>query len=306
MGVSRTAGYPDFSNATGTKNIPILFSSKLLVKFYKTTVFGEIANTDYEGEVKNQGDEVIIRTIPDLTIRPYVKGQKLVLERPSSAAVSLVIDKANYYNAGLDDIDAKQFDIAMMDKWADEASQQMKIGIDSEILTFLDGEEHTSNSGANAGLISQNINLGTTGAPLAIDKTNALDIVVQANQVLDEQDVPEEGRWMVIPAMMATRLKLSDLKNTSMTGDSVSPIRNGRLGMIDGITMYKSNQVLKVGSNYSIPFGHKSALTFAMQLTKSEVYRPQDTFADAIKGLQLYGYDVIKSESLGIIVATAA
>lgn len=305
MGVSKTVGYPDYSySATG--NIPIIFSSKLQQKFYTATVFGDIANTDYEGEIKKAGDEVVIRTIPDITIRDYVKGQKLILERPSSNKVTLKIDKAKYFNAGLDDIDVKQFDLNMMDKWADESSLQMKIIVDKEILAYLDSKAHASNAGTTAGKISGNIDLGVVGTPESIDKTNVINYITLCGQILDEQDIPETDRWMVIPSWMSQRIKNSDLKDASLSGDSVTPLRNGRLGMIDRFTLYKSNQIEKSGTEYNIPFGHKSALTFALQLTKSEIYRPQDTFADALKGLQLYGYEVIKTEALGILVGTPA
>jgi len=255
-------------------------------------------------EIKNKGDEVVIRTIPDITIKDYVKGQKLDLERPESNSVSLTIDHAKYYNAALDDIDATQFDIKMIDKWASDAAEQMKIKVDEEILKYLDGTAHSDNAGTSAGTISGNINMGSSGSPLSVDMSNVIDYITQAGQVLDEQDVPETDRWIVIPAWMSQRIKISDLKDASLTGDSVSPLRNGRLGMIDRFTLYKSNQIESAGSPtyYMVPFGHKSALTFAMQLTKTEVYRPQDTFADAIKGLMVYGYKVIKPESLGIAV----
>jgi len=312
MAISRSAGYPDYTfggvGTPGNANIPVIFSTKMLVKFYKATVFGEIANTEYEGEIKNQGDTVEIRTIPDITIRDYTKGQKLTLERPESTAVELLIDKAKYFNAGLDDIDVKQFDINMLDKWAEDASEQMKITIDSAILQYLDSAEHASNSGASAGAISGNIALGVDGTTVSISKSNVIDYIVSCGQVLDEQNIPETDRWMVIPAWMSALIKTSDLKDASLTGDSVTPMRNGKLGMIDRFTLYKSNQLYNNGTatQACIPFGHKSALTFASQIVKTEIYRPQDTFADAIKGLQVYGYKVIKPEALGIMWGSKA
>lgn len=304
MTVARTGGYPDYTfqsrDTRANDNIPILFSAKMLVKFYKATVFGSIANTEYEGEIKNQGDKVIIRTIPDITIRDYVKGQKLTLERPESTSVELNIDKAKYFNCGLDDIDVKQFDIDMMDKWAEDASEQMKITIDAAILTFLDDQEDSNNSGATAGVYS-NINLGVSGTAVSISKTNVIDYIVYCGQILDEQNIPETDRWFVIPAWMCALIKTSDLKDASLTGDSSTPLRNGRIGMIDRFTLYKSNQLETNGTETCMPFGHKSALTFASQIIKTEIYRPQDTFADAMKGLQVYGYSVIKPEALGIL-----
>ena len=59
-------------NPLYTQNfIPEIWSGKLIEKFYATTVLAAISNTDYEGEIKNQGDKVSIRTQPTITISDY-------------------------------------------------------------------------------------------------------------------------------------------------------------------------------------------------------------------------------------------
>lgn len=92
MPVGASAGTPQYSGTF----VPELWSGKLLIKFYAATVLAAISNTDYEGEIKNVGDKVIIRTVPDITIRDYTKGQDLIIERPESPNVELDIDKAKY------------------------------------------------------------------------------------------------------------------------------------------------------------------------------------------------------------------
>ena len=107
--------------------VPELWSSKLLVKFYAACVQAAICNTDYEGEIKDVGDKVIIRTVPDIVIRNYVKNQNLQIQRPNSAPTEMTIDRAKYFNFICDDIDKHQTDIPLMDSWSRDASQQMKI-----------------------------------------------------------------------------------------------------------------------------------------------------------------------------------
>jgi hypothetical protein len=85
-------------------------------------------------EIRDQGDTVIIRTIPTLTISDYVKGQKLNYERPESTALELLIDKGKYFSFVCDDIDKKQADIKLMNIWSDDAAEQMKITIDAQVL----------------------------------------------------------------------------------------------------------------------------------------------------------------------------
>ena len=116
--------------------IPEIWSLKTLVKFYKSTVFGEIANTDYEGEITKHGDKVIIRTIPDISIRDYKIGQGLQYDRMTPSTVELLIDKGKYYGLAINNVEKAQSDLQYMDDWATDAAQQLKISIDGEKLSY--------------------------------------------------------------------------------------------------------------------------------------------------------------------------
>lgn len=283
--------------------IPEVWSLKTLVKFYTATVFGEICNTDYEGEIKKFGDKVQIRTIPDITIRDYHIGQKLVRERPSTAKITLNIDQGKYYSISVNKVEMFQADIAYVEKWTDDAGQQMKISIDSSILSNVYSDADSDNAGATAGAKSSSYDMGSSGSPVGLDKTNILDFLVDMGSVLDEQDVPETDRWVVLPSLLCGMIKKSDLKNASMTGDAVSPMRNGRMGMIDRFTLYRSNQIATSSDSsgktaYNLIAGHMAAITFASQLTENRVIPNPDDFGDLMEGLQVYGYKVIKEEAL--------
>ena len=284
--------------------IPEIWSGKLQAKFYKTTVFSEISNNDWEGEIKGQGDKVHIRTIPTITINSYSKGDNLTNQVPTSAPIELLIDQGKYFAVVLDDVDAVQTDVKLMDMFTNDATEQMKIAIDALILDGVKGSAAAANKGATAGVISGNVNLGTDGAPRAVTKANILDLILDAGQVLDEQNVPESGRWLVIPSWMAAMIKNSDLKQAYLTGDSVSPLRNGKLGMIDRFQVYVSNNLPKTadGDSYLLA-GTKDAITFASQMTNVETLRAQSTFGNIVRGLNVFGYSVIKPEALVNMVA---
>lgn len=309
MGYPVSPGRPDYSG----NFIPEIWSGKLIENFYDATVLAAISNTDYEGEIRNQGDTVNIRTTPNITIRPYVKGQNLVVENPDKPKLQLVIDKGEYFACVEDDIDRVQSDIKLMDMWSKDASEQMKIRIDQRVLTDMLPDISSTNKGAAAGAVSAAFNLGTTGSPLTVTKDGAggtasvVDFIVDVGTVLDEANVPEAGRFMVIPARMAGLIKKSELKDASLSGDSASPIRNGRLGMIDRFTLYVSHN-LKVdsGGKYNLIAGTKMGLTFASQMTNMETLRAQTTFGDIVRGLQVYGYKVVKPEALAHAVVTFA
>lgn len=285
--------------------IPAIWSGKLQVKFYKATVLSEITNNDWEGDISQQGDTVYIRSIPSVTIRDYSKGQTLVHERPTSDPIQLFIDKGKYFDFVVDDVDKVQADIKLMNMFSDDASEQMKITIDQQFLGTVYADPVAANRGNTAGAVSGNIVLGVSGTPADITKLNILDRIIDCGQVLDEQNVPESGRWMVIPPWMAGQLKKSDLKDVSLSGDGVTIARNGRLGMVDRFTLYVSNNLSSAsetpGLSFRILFGTKDACCFASQMTNVETLRSETTFGDIVRGLNVYGFKTTKPEALGVL-----
>lgn len=295
--------------------IPEIWSGKLIEKFYASTVLAAISNTDYEGEIKNQGDKVWIRKKPDIQIHDYLVDGGLIFDRPSIDKVSLVIDKGKYFNLILDDVMEVQSDINLMNAWSDDASQQFKIVVDREQLLKILGKADAANRGNTAGAISANIKLGVTGTPLTLVARNPttgqseiIDLVVAMGQALDEQNIPEQGRWMVIPAWVGALIKKSELRDASLTGDGTSILRNGRLGMIDRFTLYVSNllphataaaPVTGLATGEWVVYGGTSAaLSFASQINKVETMRSEHTFGQILRGLQVYGSEVLEPKAL--------
>ena len=300
--------------------IPTIWSGKLIEKFYDASVIPAIANTDYEGEISSYGDKVVIRQQPDIAIRAYQADQALTFDRPSADVVELLIDKGFYFNTVLDDVMEVQSDLDQLSMWSDDASEQMKIQIDTEVLhNELFGNADAANMGATAGRKSGNVDLGVTTSPLAVTprapqagETEVIDVITRLGQVLDEQNIPETGRWMIMPAWMAAMIKRSELRDAALTGDGTSILRNGRLGSIDRFTIYLSN-LLPDGNHanlaageFAIFAGHSVGMTFASQLSKVETLRGESTFGTILRGLQVYGRKVTKPTAIAQAVVSAA
>lgn len=304
-GPARHASHPDYSSSGDAKFIPEIWSGKLVTKFYDTTVFGEIASTDYQGEIKSMGDNVIIRRRAPITIRPYVIGAGLQREKPVSTATSLPIDQAEYFNFELNDVDRYQSDMQLMDEFTDEATEQMQQVIDRKILGNIYGDVAAENAGTSAGVRSGDYNLGEAGAPVVLNKGNVTDFIVDLGTVLGEQSVPRTGRWLVIPEWMSGMIQKSELKDASLAGDGTSILRNGRIGMIGSFTIYVSNNLAMAndagagGANVTnIIAGHKAGLTWASQMTEMEQIDNPDDFGKLVRGLNVYGYKVIEPKYL--------
>ncbi len=298
--------YPNLSaNGAGTSRyIPTLFSQKATVKHYDMTVCGEITSNDWEGEVTKLGDKVVIRRTPDVSVGDYQKNLDIAYETPEDNATELELNRGKYYAVVLDDVDRIQSDMGLMDMYAEDAAEQVVLKQDAEFLSAIVNDIHADNQGASAGRKSGAIDLGAVGAPVVIDADNAVKFLMRMNQSLTEQGVSRVGRWVVLPAWFCTILKNTDVKSALITGDPEGAIRNGRLGTIDGLTLYESNQLtdyLDTGLNVTpVIAGHKDGVTWANQFINAEVIRLQTKFASAIRGLAVYGYKVVEPRYLSL------
>lgn len=297
--------------------IPTLWSGKLAQKFYAATVFGEIANTDWQGDITGMGDTVIINTIPTITINDYEIGQNLAYEIPAPSTISLTISKGKYFGVNVNNVLELQAKPKLMDVFTNDAAMQMKIQIDQDVLggTFNQGASY--NQGADAGKISGAFDLGTDDTPITLSALNILQNITALSSVLDEANVPETDRFLVISPTERQILMQSNLAQAQFMGDPSSILRNGKVGMIDRFTVYVSNLLPRAAAGedwtggtdagtakrHAIMAGHKSAITFASQIAKVESLQNPNDFGTLIRGLNVYGYKVVQADGLALLVA---
>ncbi len=301
--------------------IPTLWSAKLNVKFYATTVFGDITNNTWEGEIKGIGDKVVINNIPDTVVASYSAGMTLSYPVPTPSTEELIIDNGQYFAFQLNDVLAHQSSPKLMEVFTNDATMKMKIRIDSNVLYNTFQQAAAANVGATAGAQSGSYNLGTDLAPITLSGSNVVELLTSMSAVLDEQNVPEDDRFLVIDPATRQWLMSSPLAQAYVTGDSQSMLRNGKIGTIDRFTVYVSNLLPRAAAGTATPYvsgdgsqstitstsnlkrriiiaGHKSAITFASQMTKMETVRNPNDFGDYVRGLNVYGYLVAKPQSL--------
>jgi hypothetical protein len=297
--------------------IPAIWSGKLNAKFFAASTFAAVANTNWEGEFSSKGDKVIIQNPPSITINPYKAGATLNYEVPAPDSVELAIDQGYYFAFQLNDVLSHQADYNLMDMFSDDAGQQLKVSIDTNswLATFDQGA--AANKGATAGVVSGSYDLGTDAAPIALDAENILQKILAMASVLDEQNVPEEGRWLVLTPRERFLLMQSNIAQAYYTGDASSPLRNGKLGMIDRFDLYVSNLLPTANSGedyagetqggaaarHAICAGHTSALTFANSISRTETLRNQNDFGDLVRGLDVFGRKCVKPEALVLLQA---
>lgn len=305
--------------------IPTLWSSKINKRFYAQTVFGEIANNDYSGEISGLGDKVIIMRSPLITIGNYEIGQTLSYERPTIEKTELVIDKAKKFTYTVNDVEKFQTKADYMAEFADAAAQQLKVAIDADVLQSIYNDPAATNKGTAAGAKSGQINLGSIAHTTAngdkalkvvsgtasTGEVNAFDLITRLSAVLDEANIPESDRWLLVPPLFRTKLAQSAQAIALIQGGDESMYRNGKFGQIDRWTLYSTNQLKTAvdtggtGSDVTCTYimaGHKSALCFASQISKVESMMNPSDFGTLIRGLNVYGFETVKPEALATAV----
>ncbi|AET59181.1 hypothetical protein HPL003_12120 [Paenibacillus terrae HPL-003] len=267
--------------------IPTIWSARLNESLKKNLVYGNVVNTDYEGEIQGQGSTVKINSIGAVTIGNYDKAAGIGNPQELDATQKiLVIDQAKYFNFQVDDVDAAQANVNLLDGGIVEASYGLANVVDQYLAGF-----YTEVKAENT--------MGNDATPITPTKDTAYDLLIDLGVLLDENNVPESERFVVVPAWYYGLL----LKDARFTKDP-NVIRTGYVGDIDSMTVYKSNNVPNTGgAKYKIIAGHKSAISFAGQVDSVEAFRPEKQFSDAVKGLQVFGAKCIKPEALAVLTA---
>lgn len=274
--------------------IPKLWSARLLNALDKSHVFANVVNRDYEGEIKKMGDTVHINTIGAVTIGTYTQNTDFSSgpETLATTDQTLTIDQAKYFNFQVDDIDAAQAAGDIMDKAMTRAAYGLADASDKYIAGILAGAADTTN------LVSS--------TAVALTSSNVYENVVKMRTILDKANVPTAGRWLVIPPEMYALILLDDrfVKTGGEMAEGI--LRTGLVAQAAGFDIYLSNNCVNSSETYTIVGGVDSAATYAEQIVSTEAYRPEKRFADAVKGLHVYGAKVVDKAQIACLKATFA
>ena len=278
--------------------IPKLWSARLLNALDKSHVFANVVNRDYEGEIKKMGDTVHINTIGAVTIGTYTQNTDFSSgpETLATTDQTLTIDQAKYFNFQVDDIDKAQAAGDIMDKAMTLAAYGLADASDKYIAGILAGAADATNT--------------VSSSAVALTSSNVYENVVKMRTILDKANVPTAGRWLVIPPEMYALILLDDrfVKTGGEMAEGI--LRTGLVAQAAGFDIYLSNNCVSANSNstdtYTIVGGVDSAATYAEQIVSTEAYRPEKRFADAVKGLHVYGAKVVDKAQLACLKATFA
>ena len=276
-----------------TNFIPQLWAAGIFKALERNQTWTQagVVNRDYEGIISQAGDSVKINSLGDVTIQDYTGTLADPQELTDSSQI-LTIDQQKAFNFKIDDIDKAQ------------ASENLMVEAARKAARALNEQAGLFVSNLALGAHTDNV-LGTAAAPLTnIDKNTAYEFLTELKKRLDDKGVPSEGRWIQSPGWFtAILLNAKILSDTNMS----QIIVNGKIGRVAGFDIIEAPVVPTAtgagGPSDVIVAGHSLAISFAEQIVKTEAYRPEKSFADALKGLHVYGGKLVRPEAVTITYA---
>ena len=252
--------------------IPKIWSSIMAYKFHNATVIENIVNNKWEGELLEMGNSVIIRRTDDAhTFEIGSSYEQIPYQIPSGTQKPFVVNKCIGVAFANDKVLQFQSDMDYMVDYFDNASIQIANKIDKQVLDSMPIFSHDQNMGKNAGLDGE-FDLGSVTEPVRVSKSNINDLLTNIMTCLNQQNIPDESMFAVIPPAVHNLIMRSDLSDASYSGDRKSNLRgSGYIGNIAGLDLYVSNQ-LRADANkvYNILFGHPAGVTFVAQMKEFE------------------------------------
>ena len=297
------------SGQTNSFFLPKVYSKKVLNFFRKASVAEAITNTDYSGEISAYGDTVRIVKEPTITVYQYERGQDVTQSKLTDVEETLTVDVANAFKFKVDDIEKSMSHVNWKEVASSSAAYALRDAFDEGVIAEMFSGVSSSSPDHVIGSDSSTADSSMTHATNSVDLlgsdgtgVDAVDLMARMARLLDEQNIPEEGRWFLAGPTFYEELAKSSSKLMSVDYNAgQGSLRNGLVssGKLRGFDMYKSNNIASTSNaTGKVICGHISSTATAQAITQTEVIRDPSSFGDIVRGLHVYGADVLRSEAM--------
>ena len=297
------------SGQTNSFFLPKVYSKQVLNFFRKSSVAEAITNTDYAGEIAAYGDSVRIIKEPEITVYQYERGADVTKTALTDQEVTLVIDTANAFKFIVDDIETNMSHVNFRDVATSSAAYALRDAFDAGVIATMfagvsaSSPNHILGSDSATDLAAGTFDgTGNLDIGFAASEHDPIDVLSRMARLLDEQNVPEEGRWFLASPEFYEILVQSSSKLLSVDYNAgQGSIRNGLVssGKLRGFDMYKTNNIAATSNAAGKCLaGHMSATATAQTITSTEVIRDPDSFGDIVRGLHVYGSKVLRGDAM--------
>ena len=288
--------------------LPSIYSKKVLNFFRKSSVVEAITNTDYAGEISAYGDSVKIIKEPVISVYDYTRGSDTTSTKLTDQELTLVVDSAKAFKFIVDDIETKMSHVNFKEVASSSAAYALKDSFDAAVIANMfsgltaSSPDHVLGADS-ATALAANVYDGAGSVDIGLtSETDPLNLMARMARLLDEQNVPEEGRWFVAGPDFYEQLGQSSSKLLSVDFNAgQGSIRNGLVssGKLRGFDMYKSNNIAATSNaTGKVLAGHISSTATAQTIISTEVLRDPSSFGDIVRGLHVYGSKVLRPEAI--------
>ena len=303
----------NFGNSVAGQNnsyfLPSVYSKKVLNFFRKSSVAEAITNTDYAGEISAYGDSVRIIKEPEITVYTYERGADVTQTKLTDQEVSLVVDTANAFKFIVDDIETAMSHVNFKEVASSSAAYALRDAFDEGVIATMfagvsaSSPNHILGSDSATDLAAGTFDgTGNLDIGFASGEHDPIDVLSHMARLLDEANVPEEGRWFLANPEFYEQLVQTSSKLMSVDFNAgQGSIRNGLVstGKLRGFDMYKTNNIAAASNAAGKCIaGHMSSTCTAQTIVNTEVIRDPDSFGDIVRGLHVYGAKVLRGDAM--------
>ncbi|MDQ1003971.1 N4-gp56 family major capsid protein [Neobacillus niacini] len=267
-----------------TTFIPQIWEARLLENFHKASIADLITTPPTE----ISGKTITFNKVGAVAVKDYAGN--VTFDELTTSKVDVNMDQKKYFAFKVDDVDKVQAAGDLVDAHTSEAGATLQETIDRYVLGLYTGA-HADNA------------IGNDTTPIALDKANVYDYIVDLGTKLNKKKVPKAGRFVVINSDVLGLLS----KDSRFTNQPVV-LENGVVEgqKINGMQVVVSEEIANVTGKYKIVALHKSAIGHGKQIDETEALRLESSFADGVRGLMVYGTSVLRPEALAVLTATVA
>lgn len=276
-----------------TNFVPEIWSAALLKALRDRLVYAQngVINRNYEGDIARAGDTVHITSFADPAIRNYTKNGDITWDLLTDSQQTLVIDQAKYFAFKVDDIDKRQALSGFVEETTVGASYNLASNADAYMATTI-----------AAGVDADN----QLGAVTVASPGDAYDLLVDLRTKLTRTNTPDDGRYAIVPPEFYAQLLKDDRFIRADASGTTAGLRNGQVGRAAGFDVMEANTVPENAGAYTVLAGHSIAVTYAEQILETEALRLQNTFGDGVRGLHVFGAEVLRPKNVASAAVTVS
>jgi HK97 family phage major capsid protein len=304
------------NNTAAATFIPEIWSDEVIAAYKKNLVLANLVRKmSFKGK---KGDTLHIPKPVRGSATAKSANTAVTIQANTESEVQVLINKHFEYSRFIEDITAVQALSSLRSFYTEDAGYALAKQVDDELIAL--GKSFGDSDGAD--WVHSNayfIDASTGLTSYAVDTVTTSDVFTDAGfrkliQLMDDADVPMDGRKFAIPPSLRNAIMGVDRYNSSDFVDGRG-VQNGQIGKLYGIDIYVSSNMptIETASENTAGDAVKAALLFhtdTMVLAEQVGVRSQTQYKlDYLSTLYtadtLFGVKVVRPEA-GFVLAVNA